>query len=209
MKGFGKLLSLTLCAALLLTTAACSQEEKDMSSQVSTPSVSAVESEESLSSQPTPTPTPSPSPSPTPETESSSSLESSQAAGDFDGEFAANPIDAKLEEDLLIASSTTLIQQAYDTAAQSWQTLIRTAYDDSLDVCPEEEVVEIEQEQSDWELNLDTQLSQIREEQEDTISASKAVVDYYRQRAETLCRAVFEASGKMPQFPSVDGEVLG
>lgn len=209
MKGFGKLLSLTLCAALLLITAACSQEEKDMSSQVSTPSVSAVESEESLSSQPTPTPTPSPSPSPTPETESSSSLESSQAAGDFDGEFAANPIDAKLEEDLLIASSTTLIQQAYDAAAQSWQTLIRTAYDDALDVCPEEEVVEIEQEQSDWELNLDTQLSQIREEQEDTISASKAVVDYYRQRAETLCRAVFEASGKMPQFPSVDGEVLG
>ena len=75
-------LLLVLCAALLLGAAGCSQTGEESSSQISTPSSSAVESEPTPS---TPSPTPSPSPSPTPEPESSA------LSGEFEEAFADNP----------------------------------------------------------------------------------------------------------------------
>ena len=105
-----RMLAVALCAALLVGASACSQTEADSSSQVSTPSVSVVESEPSPTPEPTPAPTATPAPTPEPES-------SAAPAEGFEAEFAANPIDQRLEEDLMMASSSSLVLQAYDTAA--------------------------------------------------------------------------------------------
>ena len=185
MKGFQRFLSLAICAGLLLAAGACSQLGEETSSQVSTPSVSVVESKAS----PTPTPTPTPSPSPTPEASSEVSV---VPTGDFEEEFSKNPIDAKMEDDLLLASSNTLILQAYNSAASRWETVINTAYADAQASMTGDSLAKLQEEQEAWENDLDSQL-----------------VEYYRDRAKVLCEAAYEASGEMPEFPSTDGEAVG
>lgn len=205
MKGFQRFLSLAICAGLLLAAGACSQLGEETSSQVSTPSVSLVESEASPT--PTPTPTPTPSPSPTPEASSEVSV---VPTGDFEEEFSKNPIDAKMEDDLLLASSNTLILQAYNSAASRWETVINTAYADAQASMTGDSLAKLQEEQEAWENDLDSQLQSIRDENsEDSMTAAKLVVEYYRDRAKVLCEAAYEASGEMPEFPSTDGEAVG
>lgn len=199
MKGFQRFLSLAICAGLLLAAGACSQLGEETSSQVSTPSVSVVESKAA--------PTPTPSPSPTPETSSEVSV---VPTGDFEEEFSTNPIDAKMEDDLLLASSNTLILQAYNSAASRWETVINTAYADAQASMTGDSLAKLQEEQEAWENDLDSQLQSIRDENsEDSMTAAKLVVEYYRDRAKVLCEAAYEASGEMPEFPSTDGEAVG
>ena len=195
-------LLLVLCAALLLGAAGCSQTGEESSSQISTPSSSAVESEPTPN--PTPSPTPSPSPSPTPEPESSA------LSGEFEEAFADNPIDQKLEEDLAAASSTGLVLQAYNQAASLWQQLIQTAYEQAGEVLSTDSYALVQQEQGDWEAGLDPELQNIRAQHgEDEMSAAKDIVNYYKDRAKALCQAVYDATGQLPEFPSTSQEGVG
>lgn len=189
---------LALCAGLLLTAAACSREGGESSSQVSTPSLSTVET---ASPTPTPTPTPSPSPSPTPAVE--------DPAG-FEEAFGENPIDAQLEQDRNTAASMAAMQQAYNDAARRWQTVIDTAYLDAQASLSGEELSQLEQEQQDWEANLDANVQAIREENSDALTAAEEVVNFYRDRAMALCQAVYRATGELPAFPEIgDGQAEG
>lgn len=203
MKGFQRFLALALCAGLLLSAGACSQVEKESSSQDSTPSVSVVESE--------PTPTPTPTPTPAPSAEATPTPQVTVApSGDFEEEFEANPIDAKLEDDLVYATSNGLIQKAYNKALSRWQTVIQTAYSDGESALAGETLIAFQEEQKTWEKNLDGEIQKIQDENsEDPLNAAKLTVDYYRDRAKTLCQTVYEATGKMPQFPSTDEEAVG
>lgn len=196
-----RFLALALCALLAAGAAACTpqQEEEPSSSQVSTPSVSVVESE------PTPQPTPSATPAPT------ETPQPTQAPAEgFEGEFAANPIDAKLQEDLTYASSTTLILQAYNRAAARWEALIRSAYEQAGEELSADAYALVQQEQEDWDAGLEPALQNIRAENgEDDLAAASAIVDFYKERARALCQALYSATGALPEFPSTDDEPQG
>ena len=187
-----RMLALALCAALLVGASACSQTEADSSSQVSTPSVSVVESEPSPTPEPTPAPTATPAPTPEPES-------SAAPAEGFEAEFAANPIDQRLEEDLMMASSSSLVLQAYDTAyAQAGEALSTDEY------------AVVQQEQGDWEAALEPAVQEIRAQHgEDEMAAASAVVDFYKERAKSLCQSIYNATGALPQFPNTSGEAQG
>ena len=206
-------LSWLLCAVLLCGAAACSHGE-ERPPENSTPSVSVVENTPA----PSPSPVPSsggeesPSPQPTPEGsgETETNPEASVPEEDFDRLFAENPIYAKLNQDLAAATSNTLVEQAYDTAAGLWRQVIAAAYEESQQVCPAEEAAAIQQEQQAWEADLDGEIDAIREDYDgDSLLAAPVIVEHYRQRAEDLCRAVYHAAGEMPAFPDVDGEGVG
>ena len=163
-----RMLALALCAALLVGASACSQTEADSSSQVSTPSVSVVESEPSPTPEPTPAPTATPAPTPEPES-------SAAPAEGFEAEFAANPIDQRLEEDLMMASSSSLVLQAYDTAAGFWQDVIDTAYAQAEEALSTDEYAVVQQEQGDWEAALEPAVQEIRAQHgEDEMAAASA-----------------------------------
>lgn len=198
-----RMLALALCAALLAGASACSQTEADSSSQVSTPSVSVVESEPSPTPEPTPAPTATPAPTPEPES-------SAAPAEGFEAEFAANPIDQRLEEDLMMASSSSLVLQAYDTAAGFWQDVIDTAYAQAEEALSTDEYAVVQQEQGDWEAALEPAVQEIRSQHgEDEMAAASAVVDFYKERAKSLCQSIYNATGALPQFPNTSGEAQG
>ena len=202
--------ALVLCAVLGLSLTACTQETSESQTQVSTSSQNLVESQASPSPTPTPTPSPTPTPAPTATPAPTQEPVSSQPAGDFDALFAENPIYDRLEEDLLDASSTTRIQQAYDNAIRLWQQLIDTAYSDSQQVCPAEEAAQIQQEQEAWESSLDGEIETIRQDYSaEPLSAYPVILELYRQRAEDLCRAVYNAIGELPAFPDTSGTAAG
>ena len=202
--------ALVLCAVLGLSLTACTQETSESQTQVSTSSQNLVESQASPSPTPTPTPSPTPTPAPTATPAPTQEPVSSQPAGDFDALFAENPIYDRLEEDLLDASSTTRIQQAYDNAIRLWQQLIDTAYSDSQQVCPAEEAAQIQQEQEEWESSLDGEIETIRQDYSaEPLSAYPGILELYRQRAEDLCRAVYNATGELPAFPDTSGTAAG
>lgn len=203
MKPMFRLMCLTLCAGLLLTAGACAQTQEGSSSQSSTSSASVVES------QPTPTPAPTPTPSPSPTAEPTQEPTPSPA-GDFEAAFADNPIDAALEEDMMYATSTSLIQRAYDSAAGRWQKLIDTAYQDGEQALTGDQLAQLQEEQSAWKGSLDVDVQAIREENsEDALTAAQNVMEHYRDRAKELCQTVYEATGNMPEFPSTDEEAQG
>ena len=201
MKPMVRLMCLTLCAGLLLTAGACAQTQEESSSQSFTSSASVVES------QPTPAPTPTPSPSPTAEP---TQEPTPSPAGDFEAAFADNPIDAALEEDMMYATSTSLIQRAYDSAAGRWQKLIDTACATGEATLPQDALTQFLEEQAAWEASLDSDIQAIRDENsEDGLASAEAVMNHYRDRAKALCQTVYEATGNMPEFPSTDEEAQG
>ena len=203
MKPLFRLMCLTLCAGLLLTAGACAQTQEGSSSQSSTSSASVVES------QPTPTPAPTPTPSPSPTAEPTQEPTPSPA-GDFEAAFEDNPIDAALEEDMMYATSTSLIQRAYDSAAGRWQKLIDTAYQAGEQALTGDQLAQLQEEQSAWKGSLDADVQAIREENsEDALTAAQKVMEHYRDRAKELCQTVYEATGNMPEFPSTDEEAQG
>ena len=162
-----------------------------------------------LQSEPSPTPEPTPAPTatpaPTPEPESSAA-----PAEGFEAEFAANPIDQRLEEDLMMASSSSLVLQAYDTAAGFWQDVIDTAYAQAEEALSTDEYAVVQQEQGDWEAALEPAVQEIRAQHgEDEMAAASAVVDFYKERAKSLCQSIYNATGALPQFPNTSGEAQG
>ena len=61
-----------------------------------------------------------------------------------------------------------------------------------------------------WEDGLDAAVEEIRADNtDDPMAAAQQVVEYYRTRAKDLCQQVYQATAKMPEFPSVDTEPLG
>ena len=204
-----KISALILCAALALTAGACSRQQPETPSQDSTPSQSAVEKEPTPTPEPAPTPSPTPEPtptaSPTPTPEAEEPLASEAEPGSFDALFAENPLYDKLEEDLLLASSSTLIQQAYSNAVSLWQEAISLALKATQEVCPQDQAQKIAQEQAEWEAGLEGETEAIRQEYEgDALSSYPVILELYRSRAEELYRAAYEASGEMPPFPDVE-----
>ena len=146
-----------------------------------------------------------PTPAPTPEPESSAA-----PAEGFEAEFAANPIDQRLEEDLMMASSSSLVLQAYDTAAGFWQDVIDTAYAQAEEALSTDEYAVVQQEQGDWEAALEPAVQEIRAQHgEDEMAAASAVVDFYKERAKSLCQSIYNATGALPQFPNTSGEAQG
>lgn len=207
MKGFGKLLAVGLCAALLAFSAGCSFLNTQQEGSSSTVSASAGEATPTPTPSPTPTPTPSPSPSPTPEVSPDPSVKPS---GEFEEIFKENPIDRQLEDDLAYASSNASLQEAYDNAARRWEQLIDNALAAGEENFTGDQLAAFQEEQTAWEDGLDAAVEEIRAGNgDDPLAAAKQVVEYYRARAKDLCQQIYEATAKMPEFPSVDTEPLG
>lgn len=203
MKPLFRTICLALCAGLLLTAGACAQTQEESSSQVSTPSVSVVENE------PTPTPTPTPTPSPTPTVEPTQEP-TPAPAGDFEAAFEENPIDAALEEDMMYATSNSLILRAYDNAASRWLKVIDTAYADGEAALTGDALTQFQEEQASWKGSLDSDIQAIRDENsQDGLASAEAVMNHYRDRAKALCQTVYQATGSLPEFPSASQEPLG
>ena len=136
--------------------------------------------------------------------------QSAAPAEGFEAEFAANPIDQRLEEDLMMASSSSLVLQAYDTAAGFWQDVIDTAYAQAGEALSTDEYAVVQQEQGDWEAALEPAVQEIRSQHgEDEMAAASAVVDFYKERAKSLCQSIYNATGALPQFPNTSGEAQG
>ena len=38
------------------------------------------------------------------------------------------------------------------------------------------------------------------------MAAASAVVDFYKERAKSLCQSIYNATGALPQFPNTSGE---
>ncbi len=125
-----------------------------------------------------------------------------RAAGDFEAAFADNPIDAQLEEDLSFASSNVLIQQAYSSAVDRWETLIQTAYAQAEEDLSPEAFSTLQAEQEAWEQGREASVQSLRtQNSEDPLAAAQAIIDLYRTRAQELCKASYEVTGQMPAFP--------
>ena len=41
------------------------------------------------------------------------------------------------------------------------------------------------------------------------VAAASAVVDFYKERAKSLCQSIYNATGALPQFPNTSGEAQG
>ena len=146
--------------------------------------------------------TPAPTPSPEPE--------SSPAAGDFEAAFADNPIDAQLEEDLSFASSNALVQQAYSSAVDRWETLIQTAYAQAEEDLSPEAFSTLQAEQEAWEQGREASVQSLRtQNSDDPLAAARAIAEFYRARGQELCKAIYDATGQLPAFPETDGGPQG
>ena len=47
------------------------------------------------------------------------------------------------------------------------------------------------------------------ENPDDTISAARATTEVYRTQAKTLCQLLYEATGTMPEFPTINDQAAG
>lgn len=110
----------------------------------------------------------------------------------------------------MMASSSSLVLQAYDTAAGFWQDVIDTAYAQAGEALSTDEYAVVQQEQGDWEAALEPAVQEIRAQHgEDEMAAASAVVDFYKERAKSLCQSIYNATGALPQFPNTSGEAQG
>ena len=54
----------------------------------------------------------------------------------------------------------------------------------------------VQQEQGDWEAALEPAVQEIRAQHgEDEMAAASAVVDFYKERAKSLCQSIYNATG--------------
>ena len=68
----------------------------------------------------------------------------------------------------------------------------------------------VQQERGDWEAALEPAVQEIRAQHgEDEMAAASAVVDFYKERAKSLCQSIYNATGALPQFPNTSGEAQG
>ena len=185
-----------LCLGLLAGAAGCQEKE--------TPVSSAPQATATPTPEPTPPPTPEPTPTPTPEPTATPAT----PAGGFEALFQENPIDSLFEESMSLATSFTTMEQACDTAAQRWQQVIDRAYQQAQGALSGEELTALEEEQSQWESSLDSQVEELRAQTGDSpdgaVTVARQIVELYRQRAKALCQTAYEATGEMPSFQSED-----
>ncbi|WP_369298522.1 hypothetical protein [uncultured Neglectibacter sp.] len=191
--------SILLCLALCLVAgfAACQQQNEDNTSTSLPP-------EENSSAV-----------SATPEPESSHfvpapdliSTPSGIEEGTFEYAFSQNPIDKKYDADYSLASSLSMMRQACNQAARNWKNMVDVAYAAALEVTPEDDQSALVQQQTEWEMDLDSRIEEIREEAGDSnegiLTSARQVVLLYRDRAMTLCRIKYEADGALPDFPDL------
>lgn len=195
------------CCLLCAGMAACSGPAEGSSSEMPAPTAAiATAAPTRLPATPTAAPTPSPvavpTASPTPE-------------GKFDEAFeTGNPITEQLQEDLGMAASPSAIVRAYTDATHHWQSLIGIAYYDALAVLPDEEAASLEAEQAQWESEIQGKIEAIQAQAaqdypgdetgsttgEGQIWAASEICALYKERAQALCQAKFEADGIMPDF---------
>lgn len=195
-----------LCCALALSMAACSNAEpsSEVSSQVSSAPSSAVESSQPESSQFVPPDDLIPTESVKPEAE------------DFETVFSQNPIDQQYDKDYGQAASFSMMRQACNTAAKSWENMIDVAYRAAMDAVSEEERAKLQEEQDLWADELDGKIEEIRaaagDDNEGVLDSARQIVLLYRERAKELCKLKYDVDGELPAFetaPDDDGTAKG
>ncbi len=197
MKLYQKLLYAGLCLCLLCGLCACEQEKEESSSRPESSQISSI----AVSSEAEP--------------ESSRFVPAEDLIPDppeegdpFEDEFSQNPIDKKYDSDYSLASSFSMMRQACNEAARNWRGMVDTAFRTVLQSTPAEEKDALQAEQDRWEEELDGRIEAIRKEagdgNEGELTAARAVVLLYRDRARELCKIEFDRSGKLPDFPDLD-----
>lgn len=127
---------------------------------------------------------------------------SADSEGGFDALFDANPIDAKLQEDLGFAANGNAILNAYNDNSRYWNVMVSLSFEAALDQLDDQ--AQLRKEQEKWEASLEDELNAIQEENDGSadgiITAARKTGEKYRERAKALCRAYFDGAGKLPDF---------
>lgn len=130
----------------------------------------------------------------------------------FEALFDANPIDAKLQEDLDFAANGNAILNAYNDNIRYWNVMVSLSFEAALDQLDDQ--AQLRQEQEKWEANLEKELNAIQEENDGSadgiIAAARMTGEKYRERAKALCRLYFNGTGKLPDFEeALNEEAMG
>ena len=168
-----------------------------------------------------PTPNPEPTAAPTPEPEATPFIPSSDIIptdpevetqlirdpASFEAVFSQNPIDKQYDQDYSQAVSFSMIRMACDSAAKRWKTMVETTYQADLELITDTgENATLREEQAEWEEICENRIQIIRDEADDSnevlLSAARAIVLVYRDRAKELCQIYFDATGALPEFPA-------
>lgn len=206
-----KLLTGALCAALVLSLAACTQTEKPSSSA---PPASATPEVSEATPAPETDPTPAPeestdgdiTPTAAPEGENEdhgTGLPAPEAGSpEFAASFAENPIDAQYASDMELAGSVAQMVAACNTAAESWQAQIESVYTQILERGSDDVVEQATENQSHWVNEQSTALEEIRESvsESDSMAAltvAENIMLYYRSHAIELCAVLYEIDGAL------------
>ena len=145
--------------------------------------------------------------SPTPEAEEPSATEEDP---EFEEAFDLNPIDAQMNQDMATAASASAIQKVYSSAVTRWQGFIDTLCTQGEETLTGEALTQFQDAQKAWEEGLEDALQAAQEENpDDTISAARATTEVYRTQAKALCQLLYEATGTMPEFPTIDDQAAG
>lgn len=164
-----------------------------------TPS-SAPESVPAATPEPTPEPTPVPTPEPTPTPAPTPSV-------DFETLFESNPVDKLLSEDLASAANFSAIHAAYKQCQKNWDKVINKLYPAAFDFLDEQQMQALEEDQTKWEANLDSEIEKIQEETADeedaSLAAAEKVAELYRDRASYLCQEYFKAKNELPDLEAI------
>lgn len=202
-----KLLTGALCAALVLSLAACTQTEGSSTPQASaTPEAS--EATPAPETDPTPAPeestdgdiTPTAAPEGENETHGTGLPAPEAGSPEFVSAFAENPIDAQYASDMEIAGSVAQMVAACNTASESWQAQIESVYTQILERGSDDVVEQATEDQSHWVNEQSTVLEEIRESvsEEDSMAAltvAENIMLYYRSHAIELCATLYEIDG--------------
>lgn len=206
-----RILCLFLSLLLVIGLAACSgQEEPEPSAPEATPTPAVTEVPEE-----TPSPEPEATPIATPYYPASDLIpvESDIVPGSFEALFSLNPYDARYDQEYEDASSFSMMRQACDDAASRWLNMVNYAYEKALEILPADQAASLREGQEDWLSVLETRVQVIRDnagsDTEGILTAAREIVLLYRDRAQELCRVIYEATGALPDFPDFDAGPVG
>lgn len=203
----GKLTALALVlAGLVLVSSACSAASASSGTESSPEPTATAEPTEA----PTPTPEPTEEPTPEPEDEDgtlddghNSMLPAPEAGSEaFQEAFADNPIDAQFMEDLFSAGSVSAMVEACNTASESWQAQVESAFMQLMEDETAEVTERVSAAHAYWQENESESLREIRESvnEEDPMAAytvAEGIMLYYRTHAIELSAELFEITGEL------------
>lgn len=209
-----KLVLALMTAALLLTFAACQNDDKGAGNTASGSTVSrpvssqessavsetsseasqessagsVVSSESSVASEAESSANDGTGNSPLPNVETGSS--------DFKTKFMENPIDADFNEDISLAASESEIVSIITAATESWKDAVDSAYQVALDSCATEDAsAKVKAAQVAWAETLENNLDSIREKGDDAATTAMNLLQVYRQHAAELLEMAFNNNG--------------